>query len=111
MKLDRFTRICLDLVLILLIALLLNNLVTFPKKMYAQRANPPPQMKFKVATVEEEFERFIEEAGKGKLSTDWWEKMTAGERWTYMFNWNLRSGWSFHSSIVFDEEVILIFIR
>jgi len=104
MKLDRFTKVCINLVLILLIALLLKFLITTPKEIYAESRD-----EYKVSSVKEEFETLMKEAGARKLGTEWWEKMTPNEKWTYMFNWNAKKGWKFHSFIAFDEELILIF--
>lgn len=111
MELDKFTKVCINLVLILLVTLLLKNLITVPKEMYAQRVNPPTANIYKASLIDEEFETFVKEAGKGKLGTEWWDKMTPSEKWTYMFNWNASRGWNFHSFIGFDEEVVLVFER
>jgi len=106
MKLNRITKVCINLVLILLIALLLKFLVTIPKEIYAESGD-----EYKVSSIEEEFENLVEEVGRRKLGTEWWEKMTPNEKWTYMFNWNAKKGWKFHSFIAFNEELLLIFER
>lgn len=111
MKLDRSTKVCLNLVLILLIALLGKNLITVPKEMYAQRIRPPTANIYKASLLDDEFETLVAEAGREKLGTEWWDKMTPNEKWTYMFNWNASRGWNFHSFIAFDEEVVLVFTR
>ena len=106
MRLDRLTKVCINLVLILLIALLLKFLITIPKEIYAQSRD-----EYKVSGIAEEFEMLMKEVGRSKLGTEWWEKMTQNEKWTYMFNWNAEKGWRFHSFIAFDEELFLIFER
>jgi hypothetical protein len=113
MKLNRFTKVCFNLALILLIALLAKNLITVPKEMYAQRTRPPTPTAniYKASLLDDEFETLVAEAGREKLGTQWWDKMTPNEKWTYMFNWNASRGWNFHSFIAFDEEVVLVFTR
>lgn len=87
-----------------MIALLLRFLITIPKEIYAESGD-----EYKVFSIEEEFEKLVEEVGKGKLGMEWWEKMTSNEKLTYMFNWNARKGWRFHSLIAFNDYLFLIF--
>ena len=110
MKLEKSTKILINLVLILMAALLLKHLIIIPEELHAQRARGMYSIySYKVSGVEEEFDNLIKEMGKKKLGTSWWEKMTANEQWTYMFNWNARKGWRLHDFIAFDEEILLIF--
>ena len=106
MKLDKSTKVLMNLVLILAIALLLKLLITIPRDVYAQSGN-----EYKVSSIEEEFKMLVKEVGKRKLGTEWWEKMAPYEKVTYMFNFNSDNGWRFHSFIIFEEEVLLIFER
>lgn len=103
MKLEQSTKILLNLVLVLLAALLLKFLISIPKT-YAASGD-----EYKVSSVEQEFANYLKDADRAKLGTDWWDKLTSSEKWTYMVNWNLRRGWKFHSFIPFDEEVYLVF--
>ena len=105
MKLDRSTKILLNLVLILVIALLLKFLVTTPKT-YA--AIGP---EYKVSTVEQEFASYMSDAERTKLGADWWNKLTSSEKWTYLFNWNRRTGWKYHSFVTFNNDLFLVFER
>ncbi len=103
MKLDKSTKILLNLALILVIALLLKFLVTIPKTYAA--VGP----EYKVSSVEQEFANYMGDAERTKLGADWWDKLTSSEKWTYMFNWNRRRGWKYHSFVIFNDEVFLVF--
>jgi hypothetical protein len=103
MKLDRSTKILLNLALILGIALLLKFLVTIPKT-YA--AIVP---EYKVSSVDQEFANYISDAKSRKLGADWWDKLTSSEKWTYLFNWNRGRGWKYHSFVIFNDELFLVF--
>lgn len=104
MKVDKFTRVLIQMLLILLIALLVKSLVILPKKAYGQITG-----EYKVSTIEEEVERLIKEVDK--LDSRWWEKLTVNEKLTYIFNWNARNGWKFTNYIALDEEFFFIFKR
>jgi hypothetical protein len=104
MRLDKFTKVLLNLVLVLLVALLLKSLIGVPKEIYAQGGNV-----YKVSIIEQEVEMIMKDVGSRKLDSRWWEKMSPGEQWSYVFNWNAGRGWKFHSFIAFDEELLLIF--
>jgi hypothetical protein len=71
-------------------------LIAVPKQTYAQIARPDPMPQYKVAALDEEFARYVSEEGKRKLSSDWWDKLTPGEQWTSLFNWNANKGWRYH---------------
>ena len=113
MKLDGFTKVCLNLALILLIVLLVKNLITVPEEMYAQTVRPPivKTNVYKVSSIEEEFDALVKDVGGRRLGTDWWDKLTPNEKWTEMFNWNASKSWRFHSFIAFEGELVLIFQR
>ncbi|TET25548.1 MAG: hypothetical protein E3J76_01245 [Candidatus Aminicenantes bacterium] len=106
MTLNKFTKACINLMLILLIALLVKFLIIIPRDVYAKSG-----VEYKVSSTEEEFENLAKDVGRSKLGTEWWEKMTPNGKWTYMFNWNAEKGWKFHSFIAFDDELFLIFER
>lgn len=106
MRLDRLTKILINLALIALAALLLKSLMTNPKNAYAQLMT-----EYKVSSIEEEFEALLKEEKGGKLGMDWWDKLAPSDKLTYMLNWNFRRGWRFHDFLAVDEELFLIFER
>ena len=106
MKLDKSTKLLINLVLILLIALFLKLLINGPMEMYAQTST-----KYKVTSLEEEVETVAKEVGSKFLDSREWGKMSPSEKWTYLFNWNATRGWHFHSFMAFDEGLFLIFTR
>lgn len=106
MRLDKLTKVLINLVLIAVAALLLKSLVTEPEDAYAQLMT-----EYKVSSIEEEFEALLKEEKGGKLGTDWWDKMVPSEKLTQMLNWNFRRGWRFRDFLAVDEELFLIFER
>lgn len=106
MTFDRSTKVLLNLALVLLAALLLKSLITVPKAVSAQVTG-----QYKVSSVEQDVETIMREVGSRKLDSRWWEKMSPSEQWSYVFNWNARQGWKFHSFMAFDDELLLIFQR
>ncbi len=75
MKLDKFTRICINIVLILVIVLLLKLLITVPKDVYAARAT-----------------EYMAEGEIGKMDTD---------EFTDMCNEYAKEGWKLHSFSIY----------
>ena len=108
MKLDKFTKVFLNLVLVLLIALFLKFLITAPKDVYAKGG-----VEYKTTTLGTEMKEQREELYK-KLEE------YRGEGWQQdyfiqeiLLNQYAKKGWRLHSFIPLKREgdAILIFER
>ncbi len=111
MKTDGFTRTCLALGLVFLAALTIKLVAAGPGPDDAQIVAAMPAPHYKVASLEEEFAAYVAEEGKKNLSSDWWDKLTPGEKWTAVLNGNARKGWRYHGVIQADRDLFLVFTR
>lgn len=102
MKLDRFTRICINIVLILVIALLLKSLVTVPKNVYAK-----PGFEYKaIESLFNEREKMLKELGEKKYRE---VAMKSGDYWIDpILNWYAKKGWKLHTFIAQEVDGYIV---
>jgi hypothetical protein len=100
-KLDKFTKVCINFVLILVIALLVKFLITIPKDVYAK-----PGFEYKTISISAEHQKLLKEWGRQKLNE---ERIKAGG--ALVLNRYAKKGWRLHSFIVIEDDHLLIFER
>jgi hypothetical protein len=93
MKLDKFARICINIVLILLIALLLKSFITIPKDLYAKSGFEYKTIQF----LDYEHRKLQRELGEKKYNEE--ITMAGDNQIESILNWYAKKGWRLHTVI------------